>query len=90
MASHRTEALRAFTDLARRAQGQGELRPDFVVDDLVLVLTANRGVATTSPENRFRAARRFAALMIDGLRSAPTNQPLPPAPRLVTATVVGT
>lgn len=82
LVSHRSEALRAFSDLARRAQAQGELRPDFVVDDLILVLTANRGLSTTPPHNRIRAARRFAALMIDALHSAPTNHPLPPSPPL--------
>ncbi|MDV6271552.1 TetR/AcrR family transcriptional regulator [Rhodococcus globerulus] len=79
--SHRTETLRAFTDLARRAQAQGELRDDFVIDDLILVLTANRGLSTT-PHDRIRAARRFAALMIDSFHTAPTNHTLPPSPAL--------
>lgn len=75
-----TEAHRAFTDLVRRAQAQGELRADFVVDDLILVLAANRGVTSTGTSDRVSAARRFAALMIDGFRSSPTNHRLPSSP----------
>lgn len=80
--SHRTETLRAFTDLARRAKTQGELRDDFVIDDLILVLTANRGLSTMTPHDRIRAARRFAALMIDAFHTASTNHTLPPSPAL--------
>lgn len=90
LALHRSEALRAFTDLARRAQAQGKLRSDFVVDDLVLVLSAGRGLSTTPTKDRVRAARRFAALMIDALRSAPTNHPLPSSPPLTRTLVAVT
>lgn len=87
LVAHRRETLRAFSLLARRAQEQGELRMDFVVDDLVLILMANRGLSASSAKERTRAARRFAALMIDSLRASPTNGPLPAAPQLGTAAV---
>ncbi len=75
--SHRTEMLGTFADLTRRAKAQGDLRTDFVVTDLILFLTANRGLATAPPENRLLAARRLSALMIDAVRSSPTHKPLP-------------
>ncbi len=78
--SHRTEMLGAFADLARRAKAQGALRADFAVTDLILFVTANRGLATSPPENRVAAARRFSALMIDAMRSSPTHQTLPRHP----------
>nr|WP_296779129.1 TetR/AcrR family transcriptional regulator [Rhodococcus sp. (in: high G+C Gram-positive bacteria)] len=87
LVAHRREALRSFSLLARRAQEQGELRQDFVVDDLVLILMANRGLSAASPQERVRAARRFAALMIDSLRASPANGPLPAAPQLGAAAV---
>ncbi|OZD07997.1 TetR family transcriptional regulator [Rhodococcus sp. 06-235-1A] len=82
LSTHRDDALRGFTGLAARAQRQGKLRSDFVVDDLVLFLSANRGLSTLSTEHRVQAARRFAALMIDGLHASPTNQALPSSPQL--------
>ncbi|WP_072804167.1 TetR/AcrR family transcriptional regulator [Rhodococcoides yunnanense] len=82
LVAHRTETLRAFTDLARRARAQGELRADFVVDDLILFLTANRGLASTPAHDRIKAARRLAALMIDAFRASPANRELPPSPQL--------
>ncbi|GGF20854.1 TetR/AcrR family transcriptional regulator [Williamsia phyllosphaerae] len=75
--SHRTEMVGEFADLVRRAKAQGDLRTDFVVADLILFLTANRGLASTPPENRLFAARRFSALMIDAARKSPTHQALP-------------
>ncbi|WP_077797097.1 TetR/AcrR family transcriptional regulator [Streptomyces sp. JHA26] len=80
----REQALRAVGRLAGRAQRTGRLRPDFVVDDLVLVLTAHRGLQDTPHAARVAASRRFAAYVIDAFRTAPATAPtpLPPAPRL--------
>ncbi|WP_434444847.1 hypothetical protein [Lentzea sp. E54] len=58
--------------LARLAKESGDLRPDFALDDLVLVLMANGGIHAASP------ARRFAALVIQAFRASPTHPPLPP------------
>ncbi|ORI20034.1 TetR family transcriptional regulator [Rhodococcus sp. 1163] len=87
--SHRGETLRAFADLALRAKQQGELRQDFVVDDFVLILMANRGLSTAPPEVRTRAARRFAAMMTDALHASPANRTLPPPPSLARTAVFG-
>jgi AcrR family transcriptional regulator len=67
----REHALTSFAELARRAKDAGHLRPDFVLDDLILILMANSGIHATSPAARVAASRRFAALAIRGLRAFP-------------------
>ncbi|GAA1220747.1 TetR/AcrR family transcriptional regulator [Pseudonocardia alaniniphila] len=81
-AANRDHALKAIAELARRAKAAGRLRPDFVVDDMVLVLMANDGIHAASPAARVAASRRFAALVIQALQATPTPAPLPPAARL--------
>jgi AcrR family transcriptional regulator len=63
-AADREHALNSIAELARRAKATGRLRPDFVLDDLILMLMANRGIHATSTAAQVRASRRFAALMI--------------------------
>ena len=66
-----TLATEAFTDqlcacrvivaeLARRARDAGHLRPDFVLDDLILMLMANDGIHATSPATRVAASSSTA------------------------------
>jgi AcrR family transcriptional regulator len=81
-ASHRSEMLQELAGIARRAKGAGQLRPDFVLDDVVLVLFAGRGVSMAPADARAAAARRFAALAIDGCRASDANGRLPASPRL--------
>ncbi|TDU87959.1 TetR family transcriptional regulator [Kribbella voronezhensis] len=66
---HRRELLAMLSALAKRAQAEGRLRTDFVIDDLVLVLLAGRGLASTLTSARDAAAHRFATLAIDAFRS---------------------
>lgn len=82
-AQHRAALLRLLAELAKRAQRDGQLRHDFVIDDLVLVLLAVRGLASTLPVTREAASRRFAALAIDAFRETSTNSTLPKKSRLV-------
>ncbi|MFI0898125.1 TetR/AcrR family transcriptional regulator [Streptomyces sp. NPDC020983] len=80
----REQTLRAVGELARRAQESGRLRPDFVVGDLVLMLTAHRGLQDTPHAVRAATSRRFAAYVIEAFRAAPqaaAPTPLPPAVR---------
>ncbi len=63
-ATDREYELNSITELARRARDAGRLRRDFVLDDLILMLVANRGIHATSPAARVAASRRFAALAI--------------------------
>ncbi|MEU4202207.1 helix-turn-helix domain-containing protein [Streptomyces sp. NPDC045470] len=86
-AADRERALDKVAELARRAKAGGKLRPDFVLDDLIMVLMANGGIRTTSPATAVAAARRFAALLIQGLRAEPAIPPLPPPVRLPLAVV---
>ncbi|PXY19725.1 TetR family transcriptional regulator [Prauserella muralis] len=84
-AADRERTSRAVAELARRAQGTGQLRPGFVVDDLILMLLAHRGVQDLPRATRMAASRRFAAYAIEAFRAAPERAapaPLPPAPRL--------
>jgi AcrR family transcriptional regulator len=78
----REHALNSIADLARRAKATGQLRADFVVDDLILVLMANSGIRATSPTAAVAASRRFAALAIQAFHTSPQASPLPPATRL--------
>ncbi len=89
-AAHRASLLRMLTTLAARAQAAGGLRQDFVIDDLLLVLLAGRGLSSTPSAGRAAAARRFAALAIDAFRASDTNTPLPRGTRLVPHVVGGT
>ncbi|MFF5232297.1 TetR/AcrR family transcriptional regulator [Dactylosporangium sp. NPDC000521] len=78
--ARREYALRSIAELARRAKDAGRLRPDFVLDDLVLVLMANSGIHATSPAAQVAASRRFAALAIQAFQASPDASPLPPSP----------
>ncbi|MEV7129203.1 helix-turn-helix domain-containing protein [Streptomyces sp. NPDC093260] len=85
-AADQEQTLRAVGELARRAQETGQLRPGFVVDDLILMLMAHRGLRGTPRTARAKASRRFAAYVIEAFRAAPETgapTPLPPAPRLL-------
>jgi AcrR family transcriptional regulator len=84
-AAERQYALRSVATLARRAQDAGRLRADFVLDDVILVLMANQGIRAASPAAAIAASRRFAALAIQALQTAPDAVPLPPAARLAPA-----
>ncbi|MFF2053952.1 TetR/AcrR family transcriptional regulator [Leifsonia sp. NPDC058194] len=81
-AEHRIALLGMLAGLASRAQAAGGLRPDFVIDDLVLVLLTGRALATRPPAARADAARRFAALAIDAFRASDDHRPLPQRVRL--------
>lgn len=81
-AQHRAELQQLLAALGDRAKQGGELRRDFHIDDLVLVLLAGRGISSALRADRENAARRFAALAIDGFRDTGANSALPRGPRL--------
>jgi AcrR family transcriptional regulator len=87
-AADREYALRSVARLARRAQDAGRLRPDFVLDDLILMLMANGGIRTSSPAAAVVASRRFAALAIQAFQAAPRAAPLPPAAPLTPVVLI--
>ncbi|HEY0216300.1 MAG TPA: helix-turn-helix domain-containing protein [Cellulomonas sp.] len=80
--AHRAELLGMLADLCRRAQQAGAMRPDVVLDDLVLVIMAGRGLTATSDRVRLAAARRFSALAVEGFRAGGASGPLPPVARV--------
>ncbi|WP_226367244.1 TetR/AcrR family transcriptional regulator [Pseudonocardia sp. ICBG162] len=69
LAGHQRELLRMIDGLASRARACGALRPDFTVDDLILVLRAGRGLAAAPEASRGRDAERFARLAVDAFRA---------------------
>ncbi|GAA1879914.1 TetR/AcrR family transcriptional regulator [Actinomadura bangladeshensis] len=78
----RDRALRMLIELVRRAKEAGDLRPDIVVEDIVLAMMASDGIRADSPGLRVAASRRLAALMLESFRATPASAPLPPAVRL--------
>ncbi|MFE9726304.1 TetR/AcrR family transcriptional regulator [Streptomyces sp. NPDC005794] len=78
----REYTVKALAVLAQRAKDAGKLRSDFVLDDLVLLFMANKGIHTRSAATQVVASRRFAGLAIQALEACPRHAPLPPAPRL--------
>ncbi|MFE6286189.1 TetR/AcrR family transcriptional regulator [Streptomyces sp. NPDC057877] len=81
-AADRERTVRAVAELARRAQQTGRLRPGFVVDDLVLMLMAHRGLHDVPRADRLTASRRFAAYVIDAFRAVPETEAAPHRPAL--------
>ncbi|MEV0839669.1 helix-turn-helix domain-containing protein [Actinocatenispora sera] len=81
-AAERSRTMTAMHTLAARAQRAGQLRADFVLDDLILMIMANRGIRGTSTAARVAASRRFVALAVEAFRAAPGHPPLPPVGRL--------
>ncbi|WP_405162864.1 TetR/AcrR family transcriptional regulator [Nocardia sp. NBC_01499] len=82
-AAIRTSSLTGAAELIRKAKGTGRLRPEIVVDDLILMIMANNGIQARTPAARVAASRRFAALMIQAFQVSPVAAPLPPVPRLM-------
>lgn len=82
-AENRAYSLKGIAEIARRAKDAGHLRPDFVLDDLILMLMANRGIQAASTPARVAASRRFAAFVIEAFSASPERRgELPPVARL--------
>ncbi|MET7995622.1 hypothetical protein ABZU76_32490 [Amycolatopsis sp. NPDC005232] len=62
-------------------QESGRLRPDFVAEDLIMLLMANAGVLTATAQTAPNTWRRFLAYMIESFdTAAPTDElPAPPS-----------
>lgn len=79
LAAHRSSLLGRLVELADRAQRAGGLRPDFVIEDLLVVLLTGRALSAAPVAGREAAARRFAALTIDAFRASDDHGDLPAA-----------
>jgi AcrR family transcriptional regulator len=70
-AAIRTSSLTSAAELIRRAKETGRLRPEVVLDDLILMIMAGGGIHASAPAARIAASRRFAALMIQAFQASP-------------------
>jgi AcrR family transcriptional regulator len=75
VAADRRDTLRSVTELTRRARDAGYLRPDFSLDDLILMIMANNGIHATSRATRIAASRRYAAHVIRAFEAGPAAAP---------------
>jgi AcrR family transcriptional regulator len=69
----RADAVRAgglAGGLVTRAREEGELRPDFAVADVTLILEACAAIRVPDRERTTELRRRHLALMLDGMRRA--------------------
>jgi len=64
--------------LVERAKATGQLRDDFVGEDLLVLLVAQAAVVQVTGRDAPEAWRRFVGLMLDAFGSA--RAPLPPPP----------
>ncbi|MGW5212726.1 TetR/AcrR family transcriptional regulator [Streptomyces sp. NPDC004051] len=78
-AEERRRAARALPTLIERAQAAGRLRPDFVHQDVALLLLAVAGIANAVRDAAPQAWQRASAMIIDGLQVT-TGTPLAEAP----------
>jgi AcrR family transcriptional regulator len=81
----RIEQLRKIANqrvarLVARAKATGQLRQDFVVEDLLVLLVANASVVHVTGQDAPGAWRRFVALMLDafGRPGGSSSLPAPP------------
>lgn len=79
----RGRAYQATVELVRRAQVEGSLRPDFVPEDLLLLLMANAGVVSAMGDAAPDAWQRVVAYLLDAFHARSSSGPLPkpPSPR---------
>jgi AcrR family transcriptional regulator len=75
----RNRSAVALGELIDRAKAAGSLRPDFVHQDIPLVLMANAGVVTATRDAAPEAWRRFLAYLLQSFAKAPADAlPDPP------------
>ncbi|GHB16261.1 MULTISPECIES: TetR/AcrR family transcriptional regulator [Streptomyces] len=80
-AEERTRAEQALARLVGRAKASGQLRQDFDVNDIILVVLANCGATTGAGEEAAAASRRLVAYLLQSFRAGPAAGPGPlPSP----------
>jgi AcrR family transcriptional regulator len=75
----RDRAFAAFAQLVQRAKAAGRLRPDFVAEDLVMMLIANAGLINATSNAAAQTSPRLVAYLLQAC-AAEAGQPLPPPP----------
>lgn len=76
----RIRAEERFADVVRRAQAAGKLRRDFDRADLALILQANAGIKSDSPDTARAASRRLVAYLLQAFHTEGATPLPPPAP----------
>ena len=76
--SLRKEAYRGFAQIIGRAKRAGQLRQDFVAEDMVVLLMANAGVVSATARDAPESWRRLVGHLLRGY--ATDRAPLPPLP----------
>jgi AcrR family transcriptional regulator len=84
----RNRAIRGIVELVDRAKEAGQLREDFVPEDLTLLLMANSGIVAATPEAAQAASRRLVAYLLNSFRAG-QSEPLPPPAPLDLRDVLG-
>lgn len=75
-------ASAGINDVVERAKVSGALRPDFVLEDLVVALMANAGVVNATSAHAPGAWQRFVSYQLDAFRATGRSQlPDPESPR---------
>ncbi len=75
-------ATAGINDVVERAKASGALRPDFVLEDLVITLMANAGVVDATSTHAPDAWRRFVTYQLDAFRATSSSElPRPVSPR---------
>jgi AcrR family transcriptional regulator len=69
LVAEREYAISVMSELADGAKAAGRLRPDFVIDDFVLMLMAHSGIQANSPATSAKASRRFAMFAIQAFQA---------------------
>jgi AcrR family transcriptional regulator len=69
------ELRHIWRELLQRGQAQGMVRPDLTVEDISSLMCGLANVVSSAPERS--VWERYLAIILDGLRAAPTSTPLP-------------
>lgn len=78
--AERLRGYEGFGELIRRAQAAGRLRPDFVPQDIAILVMANAGVISLAGEAAPGAWRRFIAYQLQAFAPCRNAEALPPPP----------
>jgi AcrR family transcriptional regulator len=77
----RKRAYAGFVELVRRAKATGELREDFVPEDLPMLLMANAGVLAVTGATAPRTSARLVAYLLQSFAASGSKRgPLPAPP----------
>ncbi|MER6633477.1 hypothetical protein ABT301_35575 [Streptomyces sp. NPDC000987] len=78
METESTGVKASFSTILPNTSPAGRLRSGFVLDDLILVLMADRGIHSGTTAGQVKASRRFAGLLIRAFEACPRRaRPLP-------------